>query len=59
MKVIRGGALLDVFLRPMEKSAQVTFVEAADAQAFFKHVRREDLYISSKRVSFFAICSLQ
>lgn len=48
---IRGGQLLDIHLRPHERTASVSFLLAASARAFFDHVRRHDLYIRHKRVS--------
>ncbi len=47
---IRGGTVLDVFIRSAERTASVSFVYAADARAFFDHVRKHDLYIKNKRV---------
>ena len=49
--VVRGGALLDVYLRANDKSASVSFVEGAAAQAFLAHAKRNDIYIHGKRVS--------
>ncbi|KAF4831040.1 Negative regulator of differentiation 1 [Colletotrichum siamense] len=48
--VIRGGQLLDIFLRTHDRSAQVSFLHSAEAQDFLEHVRRHDLYIKHKRV---------
>lgn len=48
---VRGGMLLDVFVRPNERTATVSFLHAADARKFFEHVRKNDLYIKNKRVS--------
>ncbi|KAM0334044.1 hypothetical protein ACHAQA_001064 [Verticillium albo-atrum] len=48
---VRGGVLLDVFLRSYDRSVQVSFLHAESARAFFDHVRRHDLYIRQKRVS--------
>jgi hypothetical protein len=48
--VVRGGILLDIFLRTHDRSATVSFLNAADARAFYDHIRRHDLYIRSKRV---------
>ncbi len=56
VRVIRGGRLLDVFVRPQERTASVSFVHQADAQLFYAHVRKHDLYINNKRVR--AITSL-
>jgi hypothetical protein len=47
---VRGGMLLDVFLRSHERSATVSFLHSADAKRFYDHVRRHDLYIRNKRV---------
>ena len=47
---VRGGVLLDVFLRAHDRSATVSFISSADAKKFHDHVRRHDLYIRNKRV---------
>lgn len=47
---VRGGLLLDIFLRPHERCCSLSFLHGADARAFFDHVRRNDLYIRNKRV---------
>ncbi|EGO57443.1 hypothetical protein NEUTE1DRAFT_129390 [Neurospora tetrasperma FGSC 2508] len=47
---VRGGMLLDVFLRAHDRYATVSFLHAADARKFFEHVRKNDLYIKNKRV---------
>jgi len=48
--VVRGGLLLDIFLRTHDRSATVSFLRAIEARAFFDHVKRHDLYIKNKRV---------
>jgi len=48
---VRGGMLLDVFLRTNERSAAVSFLHAVEARRFFDHVRKHDMYIKNKRVS--------
>ena len=50
VKAVRGGKLVDLYFRPHERFANVSFVHAADAQAFYNHVRKHDLYIRNKRV---------
>jgi hypothetical protein len=51
--IIRGGRLLDVFLRN-DRSATVSFVEgAAD---FLAYVKRNDIYLHQKRVSLVPVC---
>ena len=47
---VRGGQLLEVFVRPRAKYASVSFVHAQDAGAFYEYVGRHGLYISQKRV---------
>lgn len=47
---VRGGMLLDIFLRMRECTAQVSFLRALDAQNFVDHVKKHDLYIKGKRV---------
>ncbi|KAI3398464.1 hypothetical protein diail_9145 [Diaporthe ilicicola] len=49
-EAVRGGRLLDIYLRPTDRTAAVSFLLAADARAFFDHVKRHDLYINHKRV---------
>jgi len=47
---VRGGVLLDIFLRGHERSATISFLHPAEAKQFYDHVRRHDLYIRNKRV---------
>jgi hypothetical protein len=49
--VIRGGQLLDIYLRPHDRSASVSFVEGSAAQAFLNYTKRKDIYLHGKRVS--------
>lgn len=49
-KVIRGGLILEVYLRAAEHSALVSFLLEEDAVRFYEHARRHDLYINHKRV---------
>ena len=51
VEVVRGGALLDIYLRVHERSASISFVEGSAAQEFMIHVKRNDIYIHGKRVS--------
>lgn len=52
VSVIKGGQLLSINLRP-ERSGTVTFLDGAEA--FLAWVRRHDIYLHSKRVSFFKL----
>jgi hypothetical protein len=49
--VVRGGMLLDIYIRSNDRIAAISFLEEEPAQAFFHHVRRNDLYIRGRRVS--------
>lgn len=52
VNVMRGGALLDIFLRANDRSASISFVEGSAAQGFMNYVKRNDVYIHGKRVSY-------
>ena len=52
INVIRGGALLDIYLRTNDRSASISFIEGSAAQNFMNHVKRNDIYIHGKRVSY-------
>lgn len=49
-KAIRGGLLLNVFLRSTNHTAHVAFVEPAAAWHFLEYVKQSDLHIKGKRV---------
>jgi len=49
--VVRGGMLLDIYLRSNDRVAAISFLEEEHAKAFFHYVKRNDLYIRGKRVS--------
>jgi hypothetical protein len=49
--VIRGGAVLNIFLRPQQRTAHVSFVEPNAAEKFLIHSKRTDTYVKGKRVS--------
>ncbi|KAI1180349.1 hypothetical protein F4777DRAFT_574110 [Nemania sp. FL0916] len=48
--VVRGGQLLDVFLRSAEHTASISFVREDDAVRFYEHTRKNDIYIRNKRI---------
>lgn len=49
-KVIRGGLVLNMFIRPRERTAHVVFVDPIAAEKFLIYSKRSDIYIKSKRV---------
>ncbi|KAI0199697.1 hypothetical protein F4808DRAFT_431763 [Astrocystis sublimbata] len=48
--VVRGGQLLDIFIRNAEHTALVSFVHEDDAVQFYEYARKNDIYIKNKRV---------
>jgi len=50
VNAVRGGMLLDIYLRSQDHSASVSFLEENDAMEYFRRVKRNNLYIRSKRV---------
>ncbi|CZS90818.1 related to RNA binding protein Nrd1 [Rhynchosporium agropyri] len=48
--VVRGGMLLDVYVRANDRNANVSFLEESAAQDFFRYAKRHDLYIRGKRI---------
>ena len=51
LEVVRGGALFQIFLRPRDRMASVSFVHSSAAQEFVNHAKRHDIYVQGKRVS--------
>ncbi|EAW13920.1 RNA-binding protein [Aspergillus clavatus NRRL 1] len=47
---VRGGALLHVYLRARDHTANVSFVDPAAAQEFLQYTRSFGLYLAGKRV---------
>lgn len=48
--IVRGGMLLDIYLRTHDRSCAVSFLNAAEAKTFYDHIRRHNLYLRNKRV---------
>ena len=51
VSIVRGGTVLDIYLRTNDRSVSVSFVEGSAAQAFMSHAKRNDIYLHGKRVS--------
>lgn len=56
--IIRGGLLLDVYIRSNERSASISFVEGSAAQSFMNYVKKNDIYVHGKRVCTFVEMSV-
>ena len=52
VNLMRGGALIDVWVKRHDRHAHVSFVEAEAAYAFVKFAQRKDIYLHGKRVRF-------
>lgn len=51
VNIVRGGLVLDIYIRVHEHIANVSFLREEDAVRFYEHARRYDLHIDNKRVS--------
>ncbi|KAK2747829.1 hypothetical protein FQN55_004705 [Onygenales sp. PD_40] len=47
---VRGGALVDIFLRARDRQASISFAEGRAAQEFLAYAKRQDLYILDKLI---------
>ncbi|PNY29887.1 Negative regulator of differentiation 1 [Tolypocladium capitatum] len=47
---VRGGMLIEIYLRARDNSAVISFLHGVDAQAFYEHARQNGLYIKNQRV---------
>ena len=48
--IVRGGPLLEIFLRARDNTATVSFVRESDAVAFFDHTQTHGLYFKDRKV---------
>lgn len=55
-EILRGGTVLDIYLRTNDRTASISFVEGRHAQNFMNYVKRNDIYVHGKRVS--VVCIL-
>lgn len=49
--VIRGGAVVDVWMKSSDHAASVSFVDCSDAENFYQYARKNDIYIDGKRIN--------
>ncbi|KAL3425724.1 hypothetical protein PVAG01_02515 [Phlyctema vagabunda] len=47
---VRGGMIIDLYLRSKDRTVSISFLEAIHARNFFRHVKRNDLYLGGKRI---------
>ncbi|KAI0104925.1 hypothetical protein F4776DRAFT_647902 [Hypoxylon sp. NC0597] len=48
--VIRGGVLADIFLRPANRTATVSFLNEESAKAFFEYAQKNDIFINNEEI---------
>ncbi|KAL8678038.1 MAG: hypothetical protein Q9186_005569 [Xanthomendoza sp. 1 TL-2023] len=51
VSIVRGGLLLDVYLRPQDRSASISFVDGSAAHEFLSYIKRNDMYLRGRRLS--------
>ncbi|KAF8466397.1 hypothetical protein BDZ91DRAFT_725335 [Kalaharituber pfeilii] len=49
--VIRGGAVVDVWMKSSDHAASVSFVECSAAESFYQYAKRNDIYIDGRRIN--------
>jgi len=47
---VRGGLILDIYLRSNDRSASISFLEGSAAHDFMNYAKRNDIYVHGKRV---------
>ena len=52
VNVVRGSALLDVWVRHVDRFANISFVDAEAAKNFLTYTKRNPIYIHGSKVSF-------
>ncbi|KAF8451312.1 hypothetical protein BGX38DRAFT_1269561 [Terfezia claveryi] len=48
--VIRGGTVVDVWMKSSDHAASVSFVDCSAAENFYQYTRKNDIYIDGKRI---------
>lgn len=51
LEVVRGGAVVDAWMKPSDRCASISFLHPQSAEAFYKYAKKNDLYVDGRRVS--------
>lgn len=51
LEVVRGGAVVDAWMKPSDRCASVSFLQPQSAETFYRYAKKNDLYIDGRRVS--------
>lgn len=54
--VIRGGTVVDVWMKSSDHAASISFVDCSAAENFHQYARKNDIYIDGKRVQVLSPC---
>jgi hypothetical protein len=49
--VVRGGLLVNIYIRPGDNTAVLSFLHESDARTFYQHVRTDGLYVNNAKVT--------
>lgn len=50
LEVVRGGAVVDAWMKPSDRCASVSFLQPQSAEAFYRYAKKNDLYVDGRRV---------
>lgn len=50
LQVVRGGAVVDAWMKPSDRCASVSFLQPQSAETFYRYAKKNDLYIDGRRV---------
>lgn len=50
LEVVRGGVVVDVWMKPSDRCASVSFLQPQSAANFYRYAKKNDLYIDGRRV---------
>jgi len=48
--VVRGGALVDVWMKDSDRCASVSFIDSADADAYLRYAKKNEIFIGGWRI---------
>ncbi|KAL7275459.1 hypothetical protein RUND412_001587 [Rhizina undulata] len=51
LEAVRGGAVVDAWMKPSDHCASISFVEPEAAEAFYRYAKKNDIYIDGRRIN--------
>lgn len=52
LEAVRGGVVVDVWMKPSDRCASVSFLQPQSAENFYRYAKKNDLYIDGRRVGY-------